>query len=145
VDGLLGEVSEEQAAGGGRTHVYELTWAAPGMGGVFGACHGLDVPLVFGNLDRGQPAMLIGDTPPPEALVVSAQMLSAWASYAAHGDPGWPRYDTDRRLVRCFDTEPAVVADPEERSRLIWHDHPFCALPLVGDQPRGRPRAPGPR
>jgi para-nitrobenzyl esterase len=121
-------------------HLYELTWS-----GVLGACHGLDVPLVFGNLDRGQPAMLIGDTPPPEALVVSAQMLSAWASYAAHGDPGWPRYDTDRRLVRCFDTEPAVVADPEERSRLIWHDHPFCALPLVGDQPRGRPRAPGPR
>jgi para-nitrobenzyl esterase len=139
------QLAEAQAAGGGRTHVYELTWAAPGMGGVFGACHGLDVPLVFGNLDRGQPAMLIGDTPPPEALVVSAQMLSAWASYAAHGDPGWPRYDTDRRLVRCFDTEPAVVADPEERSRLIWHDHPFCALPLVGDQPRGRPRAPGPR
>lgn len=125
------QLAEAQAAAGGRVHVYELTWPAPGMGGVFGACHGLDVPLVFGNLDRGQPAMLIGDAPLPEAQAVSAQMLSAWASYATHGDPGWPAYDTDRRLVRLFDTEPDVVADPEGRSRRIWQDHPFRALPLI--------------
>jgi len=29
------------------------------MGGALGACHGLDVPLVFGNLSSGQPAPLI--------------------------------------------------------------------------------------
>ena len=125
------QLAEAQAAAGGRVHVYELTWPAPGMGGVFGACHGLDVPLVFGNLDRGQPAMLIGDAPFPEAQAVSAQMLSAWASYAVDGDPGWPAYDTDRRLVRLFDIEPAVVADPEQQSRRIWQDHPFSALPLI--------------
>ncbi|HVK35294.1 MAG TPA: carboxylesterase family protein [Microlunatus sp.] len=126
------QLAEAQAAAGGRTYVYELTWPAPGMGGVFGACHGLDVPLVFGNLDRGQPAVLIGDAPSPEALAVSAQMLSAWVSYAAHGDPGWPAYDTDRCLVQCFDTEPAVVAYPEERSRRIWQHHAFPVLPLLG-------------
>src|SRR5499427_8909094 len=49
---------------GGRAHLYELTWPAPGLGGILGACHGLDVPLVFGNLDRGQPAALFGDAPP---------------------------------------------------------------------------------
>ena len=43
-------LAEAQTAAGGRAHVYELTWPAPGMGGVLGACHGLDVPLVFGNL-----------------------------------------------------------------------------------------------
>ena len=125
------QLGEAQAAAGGRVHVYELTWPAPGMGGLFGACHGLDVPLVFGNLDRGQPAMLIGDAPFPEAQAVSAQMLSAWSSYAGDGDPGWPGYDTDRRLVRLFDIEPAVVADPEQQSRRIWQDHPFSALPLI--------------
>ena len=45
-------LAEAQVAGGGRAHFYELTWAAPGMGGALGACHGLDVPLVFGNLGR---------------------------------------------------------------------------------------------
>lgn len=127
-------LAQAQAAAGGRTHVYELTWTAPGMGGAFGACHGLDVPLVFGNLDRGRPAMLIGEAPSPEAEALSARMRAAWTSFAAHGDPGWPAYDTEQRLVQVFDTRPAVSAYPEEASRLIWRDHTFPVLPLVDRQ-----------
>ena len=48
-----------------------------------------------------------------------------------HGDPGWPAYDTDRRLVQCFDARSAVTAYPEEASRLIWQHHTFAALGLV--------------
>ena len=125
-------LAEAQTSGGGRAHAYELTWPAPGMGGAFGACHGLDVPLVFGNLDRGQPATLIGDPPPPEAEALSAAMRAAWTSFAAHGDPGWPTYDAGRRLVRRFDSASVVTADPEQASRLIWQGHPFLALPLLG-------------
>ncbi len=114
----------------GRTHVYELTWPAPGLGGVLGACHGLDVPLVFGNLTSGQPAMLLGDDL-TEAETVSAQMRGAWTRFATDGDPGWPGYDRDKRLTRVFDTEPAVVPYPEEVSRRIWQNHAFSALPLI--------------
>lgn len=125
-------LAQAQTAGGGRAHVYELTWSAPGMGGAFGACHGLDVPLVFGNLDRGQPALLIGESPSPEAEALSAHMRAAWTAFATHGDPGWPAYDTEQRLVQLFDASPAVTAYPEETSRLIWQDHTFPALPLIG-------------
>jgi para-nitrobenzyl esterase len=125
-------LAEALTSAGGRAHVYELTWPAPGMGGTFGACHGLDVPLVFGNLDRGQPAVLIGKAPSPEAEALSAQMRAAWVSFATHGDPGWPAYDTGRRLVQRFDTQLAVTAYPEEPSRLIWQDHTFPVLPLIG-------------
>src|SRR3954452_12226274 len=46
----------------GPTHVYELTWNAPGMGGqTLAACHGLGLPLTFGNLTAGAGAFLIGD------------------------------------------------------------------------------------
>jgi para-nitrobenzyl esterase len=114
----------------GRTHVYELTWQAPGLGGVMGACHGLDVPLVFGNLTSGQPAMLLGDDL-AEAELLSAQMRGAWRRFASDGDPGWPAYDRETRLTQVFDTEPAVVRYPEELSRQIWQDHVFSALPLV--------------
>ena len=124
-------LAEAQTAAGGRAHVYELTWPAPGMGGALGACHGLDVPLVFGNLDRSQPAMLIGETPSPEAAALSALMRAAWVSFAAHGDPGWPAYDTDQRLVQRFDTRSCVTTYPEEPSRLIWQNHTFPALPLI--------------
>ena len=124
-------LAEAHITAGGRAHLYELTWPAPGMGGAFGACHGLDVPLVFGNLDKGQPAVLIGeDTAEAEAL--SARMRAAWTAFATHGDPGWPAYDTGRRLTQLFDISPAVTAYPEEASRLIWQDHTFPALPLLG-------------
>lgn len=114
----------------GRVHVYELTWPAPVMGGALGACHGLDVPLVLGNLTSGQPSMLIGDDL-SEAEVVSEHMRRAWTRFAADGDPGWPAYDDVERLTWVIDAEPAVVPYPEDTSRQIWQDHAFSALPLV--------------
>jgi para-nitrobenzyl esterase len=115
----------------GRAYLYELTWQAPGMGGVLGACHGLDVPLVFGNLTSGQPALLLGDDL-AEAENVSAQMRASWTTFATDGEPGWPAYDHDRRLTRVFDTEPGVVVPyPEDASRRIWQGHAFSALPLL--------------
>ncbi|MGF1431960.1 carboxylesterase/lipase family protein [Kitasatospora sp. LaBMicrA B282] len=124
-------LAESQTTAGGRAHVYELTWSAPGLGGVLGACHGLDVPLVFGNLDRGQPAALIGDGPSPEAEALSSRMRAAWVAFATHGDPGWPGYDREERLVQLFDETPTVTAYPEETSRRIWQDHGFPAAPLI--------------
>ncbi|GAA2826927.1 carboxylesterase/lipase family protein [Crossiella cryophila] len=123
-------LAQAQASAGGRVHLFELTWPAPGMGGIFAACHGLDVPLVFGSLDRGQPAALIGEDP-SVAEPVSARMRAAWTAFATHGDPGWPAYDSEQRLTRLFDTEPTVTAYPEEASRLIWQHHTFAALPLL--------------
>ena len=96
-------LADAQIAGGGRAHLYELTWPAPGMGGSLGACHGLDVPLVFGNLSSGRPAMLIGDPPSPAAEELSAQIRRAWTAFAAHGDPGLasvPRRPPPRTALR---------------------------------------------
>src|SRR4051794_6696411 len=118
-------LAEAQVAGGGRAYLYELTWE-----GVLGACHGLDVPLVFGNLTSGQPAMLIGGK--SEAEELSARMRAAWTGFAVSGDPGWPEYDVGQRLTRIFDRTPVVTAYPEETSRLAWRDHRFDALPLLG-------------
>ena len=123
-------LAEAQLEAGGAAHLYELTWPAPGMGGILGACHGLDVPLVFGNLTAGQPAVLIGD-PTPEAEAMSSQMRKAWTDFATTGDPGWPAYDTGS--TRLFDVEPSVTAYPEQVSREIWRDPPGV-LDLVHDR-----------
>jgi para-nitrobenzyl esterase len=117
--------------GVGRTFLYELTWPAPGLGGALGACHGLDVPLVFGNLSSGQTAMLIGETPSAEAEALSAWIRGAWRAFATDGDPGWPEFDEERRLVQLLDSPPTVSAYPEEASRLVWQEHTFAALPLI--------------
>jgi para-nitrobenzyl esterase len=101
------------------------------MGGAFGACHGLDVPLVFGNLDSGQPALLIGQAPSLEAEALSAEMRAAWVAFATHGDPGWLAYESEQRLTQVFDAQSEVRAYPEEASRQIWRNHAFPALPLI--------------
>ena len=124
-------LAQAHAAAGGRTHLYELTWPAPGLGGALGACHGLDIPLVFGNLSSGQPALLIGETPSAEAEALSARIRAAWTAFAADGDPGWPAYDAEQRLVQLLDTPPAVSTYPEEASRVLWQQHTFPALPLT--------------
>lgn len=114
-------LAESQVQAGGRAHLYELVWSAPGMGGMFGACHGLDVPLVFGNLTAGQPAMLIGGAT-PEAVGMSKLMRSAWIGFATYGNPGWPSYDTG--TTRLFDLEPTDAQYPEQVSRAIWRTPP---------------------
>lgn len=108
-------LAEAQKRRNGKAYLYELTWE-----GVLGACHGLDVPLVFGNLTGNQPAGLLGDL--DAAAVVSKQMQEAWLAFARTGDPGWPAYDTGS--TRLFDVEPVVTSYPEEVSRRIWRDHP---------------------
>lgn len=123
-------LAEAHAAGGGRAHVYELTWPAPAHGGFLGACHGLDVPLVFGNTG-GFGSDLLGPTPPAEARTLSTRIRWAWTAFATIGDPGWPGYDAERRLVQVFDAKPAVTRYQEEASRLLWQHHSFGVLPLL--------------
>jgi len=123
-------LAEAQIAGGGRAHVYELAWCAPALGGALGACHGLDVPLVFGDFHSPMAAMLLGPEPPAATDDVSAQLRGAWTTFARTGDPGWPGYDTEQRLTKVFDTEPVITAYPQDRSRRLWHDHVFAPLPL---------------
>lgn len=124
-------LADAQAAAGGTVHVYELTWQTPGSGGVMGACHGLDGPLVFGTPDQHLGLMLIGPDPAPEATALSAAMRTAWTSFARTGDPGWPRYDTGQRLVQLFDAPTSVAPYPEQTSLRLWADHRFGTLTLA--------------
>ncbi|MFF5183764.1 carboxylesterase/lipase family protein [Streptomyces sp. NPDC000345] len=127
-------LAEAQVAGGGRAHVYELTWQAPGMGGTLGACHGLDIPLLFGTYDADLGNLLFaGVEVTAEARALTSQFQTSWASFARTGDPGWPAYDTDGRLVRVLDVEPRTTAYPEETSRRLWEGYDFAPLPLLGE------------
>lgn len=56
---------------------------------------------------------------------------ASWTAFARTGDPGWPTYDTERRLVQVLDTDPKVTPYPEEASRRLWEGHTFPALPLI--------------
>ena len=99
---------------------------------VLGACHALDVPLVFGSAEQGMGAALTGEQPSPEFLALGDLMRSEWLQFAACGDPGWPVYGTERRTTRVYDLQPDVRPYPEEASMHLWERHQFDALGLIG-------------
>jgi len=120
-------LAQAHAAAGGRTFLYEVRY--PAAMNQLGACHAIDVPLVFGNFPfPGE--MLFGPEPPAGAVAVGNLMREQWAAFAADGDPGWPPYAPGRRLTRIFDDPPDVAGYPEEASLHLWDQHRFGALDL---------------
>src|ERR1700689_3331034 len=121
-------LAQAHAASGGRTYLYELAAEAPA--GPFGACHGLDVPPVFGAMGPGLSAMLTGPNPPAEFVALGDTMRREWLAFAATGGPGWAADGTEHRTTRVYDLQPDVVSYPEETSMRLWERHQFDALGL---------------
>jgi len=122
-------LAQAHAASGGRTYLYELTAEAPA--GPFGACHGLDVPLVFGTTGPGLTTLMTGANPPAAFTALGDTMRREWLGFAAAGDPGWPPYGTEHRATRVYDLQPDVVSYPEEASMHLWERHQFDVLGLA--------------
>jgi para-nitrobenzyl esterase len=120
-------LAQAHAAAGGRTFLYELRYPAPEAG--FGACHAIDVPLVFGNF-QGLGQTLFGPEPPAAAAALGDLMRREWAAFAAAGDPGWPPYAPGHRLTRIFDDPADVTSYPEQASMHLWDQHRFGAIEL---------------
>nr|BFD88828.1 carboxylesterase family protein [Kitasatospora sp. Xyl93] len=123
-------LAEANAAAGGTSYLFELALTAPALGGVFGACHGLDVPLAFGSLDSPMARQVLGDQPPEEVVRLSAELREAWVRFATTGDPGWPAFDPDGQLTRVLDARSETVRYPEQATRRIWAGHPLTAYDL---------------
>jgi para-nitrobenzyl esterase len=121
-------LAQAHAAAGGRTFLYQVSY--PASEGGLGACHAIDVPLVFG-VYQGLGQMLFGPEPPASAVALGDLMRSQWAAFAADGDPGWPPYAPGRRTTRIFDDPPDVVPYPEVASMHIWDQHRFGVLDLI--------------
>lgn len=103
--------------------MYLFDRKAAAMGGRLGACHAIEIPFVFGNLD-GSAAPLVGDD--PGAADLSARVQRAWVAFAREGDPGhedlpaWPRYDAERRATMVFDHACHVTDAPLDDERRLW-------------------------
>jgi para-nitrobenzyl esterase len=99
------------------TYMYEFAWRSPQFDGLLGACHGLEMPFVFDNLDKEGFEGLIGTNPPQQ---VADAMHTAWVAFARGGDPGWPQYDLKLRMTMRLDTTSELVEDPRPAERVLW-------------------------
>ncbi len=127
------QLAEAQTAGGGRAHLYELTWSSPVMGGVLGACHALDVPLVFGNLTAPGMFPLLPAPPTAEVQDISRTFQRAWTAFAASGHPGWPAWSGSAATTYVVDAgaRGGVLPYPEQVSRQLWEGRLPRVLDLV--------------
>lgn len=119
--------AEERAKIGAPAWMYQLDFPAPEHGGVLGAFHTLDIPLVFDNV--AAPGSHTGTG--PEARRLAGRMADAFIAFARTGDPNcpsipaWPKYELDRRLTMLFDTDTRVAGDPRREERLLWSVAPY--------------------
>jgi para-nitrobenzyl esterase len=123
-------LAQAHAATGGSTYLYELTAAAPAPG--LGACHALDVPLLFGGYREGVIGAILGDQPPSAGFTTLGDLMrQEWLDFAACGSPGWPPYGTGHRTTRVYDLQPDTCSYPEEASLHLWERHMFDTLGLA--------------
>ena len=116
-------LAEAQVANGAPTWMYRFDWQSTAFNGTFGACHALEIPFVFDNLDAPGVDIFTGGSAPQ---TLATNVHAAWVAFAKTGDPNadvlpdWPGYDTDRRATMLFDTECAVADDPDAETRRLW-------------------------
>lgn len=118
------QAERKAAAGGAPVWTYLWSWASPATDGRYGAVHGIDVAPSLHNV-RGA---LTGTDRASRRM--ADRLASAWASFAATGDPNnerlpqWGAYGPDRRLTLVLDNETTVVADPRAQVRDLLKDVP---------------------
>lgn len=106
------------------TFVYQFDWGSPARRGTLGACHGLDIPFVFGTIGRTGDDRMTGTGAEVDRL--SGQMMDAWIAFARTGDPShpdigpWPGYEPADRQTMVFDRECGAQAAPFEEERALW-------------------------
>jgi para-nitrobenzyl esterase len=127
-------LAELQAAAGAPTYAYRFDWAPPLVGGRVGACHGIEIPFVFGTLRAPWIRAVLGST--RAARKLSYRMQDAWIQFARSGRPGhpqlpiWPEYGGDRSaLVLGADCQ--LERDWLGRQRLFWDS--LLGEPLAGE------------
>jgi para-nitrobenzyl esterase len=113
-------VADLQLAHQPSVFAYLFTFAPP----VVGACHGLELPFVFGTLRAPLLGPLLGWSPSAQAL--SRAMQDAWIALARTGNPAheglpdWPSYDAARRATMRLGRRCGVVDAPFEDERRFW-------------------------
>lgn len=125
-----------RAANHSRVFAYDFTFRSPALGGILGACHGLEVPLVFGTHDSPVMGFLVGQR--TSAATLSERMQDAWGAFASGDDPHlptgkpWPRLDATCRDVTVIDEEWSILKDSHQFLQTAWGPHWELVRPLNG-------------
>jgi para-nitrobenzyl esterase len=115
-------LAEHKLAGGtAPVYMYLFNYASNFLGGIFKACHAMDLPFSFDNTDD---IPMAGDRPDKHDM--AATTSEAWAAFARSGDPShpgipkWPAYTIKNRATMILDVPCYIEVDPYREELDAW-------------------------
>lgn len=115
---------DHHSTNGGIGFAYRFEWESPALGGILGACHGLEVPFVFDNLDKDGVELLVGNG--TDTTLLASTVSGAWATFAREGRPfstnlpSWPTYELPIGATMALGNYSRVLEDPDSALRALW-------------------------
>lgn len=107
---------------------YRFDWRSPAAGGLFGACHAIELGFVFGSYSLKGPDNFFGKGEVADAI--NRDMMQAWTAFARRGVPAidgrsWPRREATTPKQAVFGGaggEPVSVDDCDRND--AWRQLP---------------------
>lgn len=114
----VSRIARAHSGSGGRCHTYLFAWRSTALGSMLGSCLGLEIPLVFRNLDKAGAEMMTGTA--PERQDMALMLATAWTTFARSGTPSLPlSHDGTEIHWPCH--------TPTDPSTMILDAHPRVA------------------
>jgi para-nitrobenzyl esterase len=120
------KLAELHAAHTREVFVYQFAWKGTTPGMPQGAVHALDLPFVFGTLEKSELGAIAGRS--VAARVLSERMQEAWLNFArtglpwSAGLPHWSPYSPPRRLTMELGEHSVMLEAPQDIERALWDD-----------------------
>jgi para-nitrobenzyl esterase len=106
------------AAGAGPlTWMYRFDHPDPASNHNLGACHGVEIPFVFGTTGHADAEPRLGPEPSQAA---ADRMHRVWVDFITRCDPGWAPYDPVTRTTGLLAEELTADGDPDGAERACW-------------------------
>jgi para-nitrobenzyl esterase len=120
-------LAEAQSSHQQSTYAYLFTYKSTAFDGALGACHAIEIPFVFDNVDRRGVDFLLGDIG-DDTRALSTLVSGAWTAMARDGSPShddmpqWGTYSTADRNVMELGPTVRLRDDPMGATREMWHE-----------------------
>jgi para-nitrobenzyl esterase len=87
---LFGDGSLRLARQARSAFAFRFDWSPPGS--PFGACHCIELPFVFGDLDAWRAAPMLAGADPADLRRLMEEVQHAWTGFIHTGSPGWSSF-----------------------------------------------------
>jgi para-nitrobenzyl esterase len=116
----------EKASAFQPVYMYLFTYRSNSTYKNFGSAHAMEVPFVFGLVDR--PEVIVFTGRDPRRYELADAVMDYWIAFARTGDPTvksgppWETYDPVDRMTMELGPTIRAVKDPLSQQRTVWGD-----------------------